>query len=150
MANILIIRAESNPKLVEPMMLSARFILDSKGFKLDEYIVPTAIDIPTSINHYMDSKAYDGIMAIGVVSKPLHDIGQSVVYKEVIHQLAEFSSYYSFPMGIAVCFADQKTKVAEVAEFSEAAANSLAGMVERIHKLNAMDDDFYVRTKMPN
>lgn len=150
MSNVLILRAECNPKLVEPMLATARFILDAKGFRGDEFAVPSIIDIPTSINHYMDSKTYEGILAIGAMVRPLHDIGQEAIYREVIHQLAEFSCYYSFPIGIAVCLADQKTKVTEVTEFTESSVTSLVGMVERISRLNAMEDDFYARTKMPN
>jgi 6,7-dimethyl-8-ribityllumazine synthase len=150
MSNILFINSGSSPDISHKMVEAAREQLISSGLKFDEFVVPFPGDIPTSITHFLEAKNYEGILAIGCITPSNPDIGYGYLYQELIHQLTEFSAYYSFPMGIGVCLFNDGAKIADAIKLARDSAISVCGLIEIIRKTNSLDDEHYVRPTTHN
>jgi 6,7-dimethyl-8-ribityllumazine synthase len=64
---MLIVEARFYDDIAEALLAGARAVLDEAGVEYDTITVPGALEIPAAVAMALESRAYDGVVALGCV-----------------------------------------------------------------------------------
>lgn len=151
MAHILILKATNNKEVTDKLFKSTIDTISSYNYTFDEVHIPSTTELAVALSLFVESKHYEAAICIGLVHNIHKNPMYFAIYQEVLRNLGEFSSYYTFPVGINVMYSDSIDDALEIAEsFGENVASATCQMVTTIRNLNSLENDSYGRNKKHN
>lgn len=151
MTHILILRSISDREATDAMFETAVDALKSQNASYDEVVVLTPSELSLSLNLNVESKNYDGAICIGSMHKKFESPMFFELYKEVLKNLNEFSSYYAFPVAVCLLYTDDVKEGAKVARsFAHDTVSGIVNLINSIRQLNSLDSEPYVGSKKHN
>ncbi len=138
-SHILIISANFYPEITGELLAGARAELTRVGATFDELEVPGAFEIPAAINFGLQSKKYDGYVALGCVIR-----GETTHYDYVCSEsargLMELALNKNAAIGYGILTVENPQQALVRAKISE--GNKGRDAVEACLKLIAIKNNF--------
>jgi 6,7-dimethyl-8-ribityllumazine synthase len=151
MSSILVLKLSSDREVVERMSSSVRDILNSKGLTFDEVTIDTVTDMNVALAYFIESSSYEGAICLGYCYPRFKSPMFETMYNQAISSIVDFSSYYTFPVGLGVIFNNtEKISNKVIDAHITQIANATSNLVLTIRQLNNADTEQYARNKRHN
>ncbi len=139
MSNILIISAQNSHGDVTTMLESVLGVLQSKNHNYEVIKVPSAKELPITLNMVSEFFGFDGVICIGVLEDLPHE-GSKYHFKELLSALYDYSTYFGIIVGVCVLFKDVEQLNAEyIANYAANIASSTVGMISTVSQIHAIE-----------
>jgi 6,7-dimethyl-8-ribityllumazine synthase len=151
MTHLLILQATANGSVTNILLQSTLDVLTSNNCSFDEVHVPTIGELPITLNSLVESKPYDGAICIGFTYPKFESPIFLATYKEVLRSLIEFSTYYTFPVGLSLLYTETVKEALKVGDvFAQEIANSTIQIIQTMRQFTNLEENQYARNQKHN